>query len=460
MQGDGNLVLYHGGSALWSTRTSGDNGAHAVMQGDGNLVVYLGGTAKWSSQTNGFSGASLALQDDSNLVIYHSGHPVWDWGSGYLGNRLKGGWTLQPGAFLLSPNHQYRLVMQGDGNLVLYHGGSALWSTRTSGENGAHAVMQGDGNLVVYLGGTAKWSSQTNGFSGASLALQDDSNLVIYHSGHPVWDWGSGYLGNRLKGGWTLQPGAFLLSPNHQYRLVMQGDGNLVLYHGGSALWSTRTSGDNGAHAVMQGDGNLVVYLGGTAKWSSQTNGFSGASLALQDDSNLVIYRGGAAVWDRVHGLLGGEGITEGQWPGTSGPVAAHEHYGYPYPNAPACTDGGACVLDSWDFYQGQCTSWVAYILNQLNKIGFTDYYGGHQWGNAESWGSVAVAEGIPVNGTPALGSVAWYASGHVAYVEEVKSSTKVVISEMNYDYDNGFRVHSITTSSGWPSGFIHIHDR
>ena len=70
---------------------------------------------------------------------------------------------------------------------------------------------------------------------------------------------------------------------------------------------------------------------------------------------------------------------------------------------------------------------------------------------------------GIAVNGTPAVGSVAWYAGspgdddGHVAFVEQVLSSTSVVISEMNYDFDNGFRVRTITTSSGWPTDFIHI---
>lgn len=152
--------------------------------------------------------------------------------------------------------------------------------------------------------------------------------------------------------------------------------------------------------------------------------------------------------------------VTEGQWAGTSGPGAANSQYGYPYANPPACTDGGACLIDAWDFYQGQCTSWVAYRLNQLNGIAFDDGYGGRKWGNAEDWGATASALGIPVNGTPAVGSIAWYASGHVAYVEEVRSPTSVVISEMNYDYDNGFRVRTITPSSGWPTGFIHIHDR
>jgi surface antigen len=372
-------------------------------------------------------------------------------------SQLLPGQSLTAGMQLLSPDGVYRLVMQGDGNLVLYKGSSDLWSSGTQNNAGAYAVMQPDGNLVVYAGGVAKWHSHTNGFDGAYLSLQNDSNLAIYGSGHPLWDRGRGYLGDSLRNGWTLTPGAFLLSLDHQYRLVMQGDGNLVLYKGSSALWSSGTQDNAGAYAVMQPDGNLVVYAGGVAKWHSHTNGFDGALLVLQNDSNLVIYQG-AAIWDRSHGLLS-LGVTQGQWPGTSGPVAAHDQYGYPYPNAPQCTAGGACVNDAWFFWQGQCVSWVAYRLNQLNGFGFSNSYGGHQWGSAETWDNAAAAEGIPMNGTPALGSVAWYPA-HVAYVEKVLSPTEVVISEMNYDYGNGFRVRAINTSAGWPSGFIHIHDR
>ena len=142
--------------------------------------------------------------------------------------------------------------------------------------------------------------------------------------------------------------------------------------------------------------------------------------LDLQNDSNLVIYGvHGGAIWSREGG---GPPLTYGQWPGTSGPGAAHLYYGYPYADPPACTDGGACVLDKWGFDQGQCTSWAAYRLNQLNGIHFTDSYGGDgTWSDAIDWGPHARALGIAVNGTPAVGSVAWYSSGHVAYVEQVE---------------------------------------
>jgi hypothetical protein len=213
---------------------------------------------------------------------------------------LTAGERLATGEALISPNRRYRLVMQGDGNLVLYEGGKALWYTGTQG-NGVSAVMQADGNLVVYRAGVALWSSGTNGFDGGFFTLQDDGNTVIYQLGHPVWSRFTGYIGDRLQSGWRLQPGAYLLSPNHAYRLIMQGDGNLVLYAGDTALWSSITQGD-GSYAVMQGDGNFVVYRGVVAGWWSGTTGHPGAFVVAQDDSNLVVYEGSTALWWRLQG--------------------------------------------------------------------------------------------------------------------------------------------------------------
>ena len=82
-------------------------------------------------------------------------------------------------------------------------------------------------------------------------------------------------------------------------------------------------------------------------------------------------------------------------------------------------------------------------------------------------WATRARAVKLAVNATPAVGSVAWYGStkaapdGHVAYVEQVNSPTSIVMSEMNYDSDNGFWVHTITNATGdWPTAFIHLADR
>jgi hypothetical protein len=54
MQPDGNFVLYDAnGKALTGSGTSTSPGAYLAVQNDGNVVVYLGSTALWSTGTWG-----------------------------------------------------------------------------------------------------------------------------------------------------------------------------------------------------------------------------------------------------------------------------------------------------------------------------------------------------------------------------------------------------------------------
>jgi hypothetical protein len=53
MQNDGNLVVYDGGNALYSTGSHGSVNSRLVLQDDGNLVIHpdSGGSVIWSSNT-------------------------------------------------------------------------------------------------------------------------------------------------------------------------------------------------------------------------------------------------------------------------------------------------------------------------------------------------------------------------------------------------------------------------
>ncbi|MFC1747932.1 hypothetical protein ACFL2V_03920 [Pseudomonadota bacterium] len=92
-QNDGNLVVYRGTEATWSSGTCGQPAWRACMQDDGNLVVYASeGSAIWSSDTCGNNRSRLVMQNDGNLVIYNiANNPIWD----SIGNTTEGSYDTQ-----------------------------------------------------------------------------------------------------------------------------------------------------------------------------------------------------------------------------------------------------------------------------------------------------------------------------------------------------------------------------
>lgn len=148
---------------------------------------------------------------------------------------------------------------------------------------------------------------------------------------------------------------------------------------------------------------------------------------------------------------------------GAPGTHAAHDVYGYGFPEAPDCNEAtvapGGCIGDDRGFFQGQCTSWVAFRLSQRSDISFSNWYAGRHWGDARDWARVAKSIGRKPDEVPAVGAVAWFKRGHVAYVEQVNGDGSIVISEMNFDGANGFRFVTVTPESGWPDKFLHLAD-
>nr|WP_052477847.1 CHAP domain-containing protein [Kibdelosporangium sp. MJ126-NF4]CEL14414.1 Choline binding protein D [Kibdelosporangium sp. MJ126-NF4]CTQ88779.1 Choline binding protein D [Kibdelosporangium sp. MJ126-NF4] len=147
--------------------------------------------------------------------------------------------------------------------------------------------------------------------------------------------------------------------------------------------------------------------------------------------------------------------------------AGAFVHTDTPAPAEPECGPTGARptgddypyrgklnTVDRWLMYSGQCTSWVAWRMEQLH--GYFHNYGwrngieGH-WGNAHEWNDNAVRLGYRVDRIPKPGAIAhWEAGeggasglGHVAYVAAVKGST-VTVQEYNWAVDRGYGTRDV----------------
>lgn len=135
--------------------------------------------------------------------------------------------------------------------------------------------------------------------------------------------------------------------------------------------------------------------------------------------------------------------------------------------------------VDPWDFYNRECTSFVAWRLNNNNGVTFKDTMTVNgktaTWGNAYHWTTAATTLGYTYNTIPAVGSVAWWGKnadggyagpdGHVAYVDSIAYNSNGTVSSISTeDYnsaDNGnYATHTYAVGSqDWPVEFIHIKD-
>lgn len=101
---------------------------------------------------------------------------------------------------------------------------------------------------------------------------------------------------------------------------------------------------------------------------------------------------------------------------------------------------------DPWLFYFRECTSYVAWKINDVSRKAFSNYMLGGHFSNALNWDDNAQAIGFTVNHLPAVGAIAhWDADegagslGHVAFVEAVAPDGTVSISEYNFSTAHGY---------------------
>ena len=106
-----------------------------------------------------------------------------------------------------------------------------------------------------------------------------------------------------------------------------------------------------------------------------------------------------------------------------------------------------------WRMYAGHnCTNYVAYRMVR-NGMSPTRPWSGS--GDARNWGNVFASR---TNQTPMVGSVAWWSTNHVAYVQQVVDANTIVISEDHWGGDFDWR-RIVRSGGGWPTGFIHLTD-
>jgi len=129
----------------------------------------------------------------------------------------------------------------------------------------------------------------------------------------------------------------------------------------------------------------------------------------------------------------------------------------YDYRGVCPTPDGGQKILDKWNFWICECTSYGADRLNDRG-IPFNSHYKNTKWGNAVNWVNAATACGQPYSKTPRVGDIAWFAYGHVAYVEAVDSYLDVTISEYNWGVAHDYHTRTIKRGAyAYPGYFIHF---
>jgi surface antigen len=174
--------------------------------------------------------------------------------------------------------------------------------------------------------------------------------------------------------------------------------------------------------------------------------------------------RGTTAIWDRLgsglwvaHAFVLVNGVDR---PEAECPAAGQDFTADDYPYL-----GTTNVVDRWAMYTGQCTSWVAWRMEQVNGYFNNNMWRngvqGH-WGNADNWVVNAKLLGYPVDDTPKVGAIAQWnpgasgasTHGHVAYISAVRGQS-VTVQEYNWSTALAYDTRTVPVSQ--LSNVIHL---
>ena len=116
-------------------------------------------------------------------------------------------------------------------------------------------------------------------------------------------------------------------------------------------------------------------------------------------------------------------------------------------------------IGDAWGFVLRNCTSFVAWRLQERNRLAaFGNHFRGQHWGDARNWDDVARDLGYRVDSVPAIGADAQSDSGrvgHVAWVSDIGPGT-VTIEEYNHATPGGYGTRTVAVGE---FRYLHLDD-
>ncbi|KAH7146983.1 CHAP domain-containing protein [Dactylonectria estremocensis] len=183
-------------------------------------------------------------------------------------------------------------------------------------------------------------------------------------------------------------------------------------------------------------------------------------SITCQTEGDNV---SGSSIWDKTsdgcyvsdyYVKTGSKGYVKGKCTNVPKPPKNEKIPGpmvndYPYKNS-------CGPEDKWNYFKCQCTSFVAWRINERLGVKFHNQYKGYNWGNANEWDDGARATGVHIDDKPVPGCVAQTNAGqkgHVAWVTAVNGDT-VTIEEYNW---NNYRAYGTRKVPKNKFKYIHI---
>ncbi|HSW80598.1 MAG TPA: PA14 domain-containing protein, partial [Candidatus Saccharimonadales bacterium] len=245
------------GSSLWSP----DHRYELRFQTDGNVVLYDGATAKWSTNTGGQADTTFIVQTDGNLVLYNNSTAIWNTGTG--GNLGAGPSTY--------------LVVQNDCNVVLYNNTGAVWYATQGGNPPSPTLSTYDTPVTGHVNDIAHTDTSYDGsISGLAVnyfAVSHPSTNNASLTGAPLYqstninsdgtitkDWGSTSPIPSYSGAWGFSmTGTMRLPQAHQYFFSYYRDNGARMWIDGKLVIDNWQDNPDSANTSVLADGGFYA---------------------------------------------------------------------------------------------------------------------------------------------------------------------------------------------------------